>query len=94
MDLPKNLKMSKKYFDKKKFRAGVCSFAMKKNKKMEKKIWMRQVLNSHHLACKDGALDHLATKVIYLYCVKSKLIKQDPHNSKARQIQGYWPWAA
>ena len=44
--------------------------------KMEKNFWMRRVLNSHHLACKDGALDHLATKVIYLYCVKSELIKQ------------------
>ena len=66
---------------KKNFGLGCAVLHRKKSKKihmckMEKIFWMRRVLNSHHLACKDGALDHSATKVIYLYCVTSELIKQ------------------
>ena len=96
MDPPKNLKMSKK------FGLGCAVLHRKKSKKKiarvkwEKNFWMRRVLNSHHLACKDGALDHSATNVIYLYCVKSELIKQVisliPITQRPDKYKAWWPW--
>ena len=100
MDPQKNLKMSKKYFDQFFFRLGCEVLHRKKIKKwkMEKKILDEASFELTPPCMQGWRLRPLGHQIDISVPCEIKAYKTgnflDPHNSKARQIQGYWPWAA